>query len=72
MSAAIATKALTKRYGNTVALDRLGLSIEPGEVYGFLGPNGAGKATTIRLLLGCTVRRPASRSSASRSWTADR
>jgi ABC-2 type transport system ATP-binding protein len=50
--AAIYAEGLTKRYGATLALDRLDLSIEPGEVYGFLGPNGAGKTTTIRLLLG--------------------
>jgi ABC-2 type transport system ATP-binding protein len=52
MTAAIATHGLTKRYGATVALDDLEISIRPGEVYGFLGPNGAGKTTTIRLLLG--------------------
>src|SRR6202011_1437225 len=33
------------------ALDRLSLSIEPGEVFGFLGPNGAGKTTTLKLLM---------------------
>jgi polyether ionophore transport system ATP-binding protein len=49
---AIRTEALSKRYGSTLALDALGLSVPPGEVYGFLGPNGAGKTTTIRLLLG--------------------
>jgi ABC-2 type transport system ATP-binding protein len=43
---------LSKRYGDTLALDRLDLAVEPGEVYGYLGPNGAGKTTTIRLLLG--------------------
>lgn len=43
---------LSKRFGPTVALDELDLSVEPGEVFGFLGPNGAGKTTTIRLLLG--------------------
>jgi ABC-2 type transport system ATP-binding protein len=43
---------LTKRYGDTVALDGLDLNVEAGEVYGYLGPNGAGKTTTIRLLLG--------------------
>jgi ABC-2 type transport system ATP-binding protein len=52
MSVAIRTEALTKRYGTTLALDALDLTIEPGEVYGYLGPNGAGKTTTIRLLLG--------------------
>ena len=51
-TAAISTRGLTKRYGSTLALDSLDLSILPGEVYGFLGPNGAGKTTTIRLLLG--------------------
>ena len=49
---AIQAEGLTKRYGETLALDSLDLSIEPGEVYGYLGPNGAGKTTTIRLLLG--------------------
>lgn len=49
---AIRTERLTKRYGETLALDGLELEIAEGEVYGFLGPNGAGKTTTIRLLLG--------------------
>src|ERR1017187_9597545 len=49
---AIQTESLTKRYGETVALDRLDLAVEQGEVYGYLGPNGSGKTTTIRLLLG--------------------
>jgi len=47
---------LSKRYGETLALDRLDLTVDVGEVYGFLGPNGAGKTTTMRLLLG--VHRP--------------
>ena len=49
---AISTEGLTKRYGETVALDGLDLRVAAGEVYGYLGPNGAGKTTTIRLLLG--------------------
>src|SRR5512133_2716291 len=49
---AILAEGLTKRYGSTVALDRLDLAVRCGEVYGYLGPNGAGKTTTIRLLLG--------------------
>jgi polyether ionophore transport system ATP-binding protein len=49
---AIRAQGLTKRYGETLALDSLDLTVEPGEVYGYLGPNGAGKTTTIRLLLG--------------------
>src|SRR5690349_11423907 len=52
MCAAIQTYGLTKRYGETLALDDLDLTVREGEVYGYLGPNGAGKTTTIRLLLG--------------------
>lgn len=52
MAAAIRTKALTKRYAHTTALDSLDLEVEQGEVFGYLGPNGAGKSTTIALLLG--------------------
>jgi len=51
-AAAITTAGLGKRYGDTIALADLDLSVRPGEVYGYLGPNGAGKTTTIRLLLG--------------------
>jgi ABC-2 type transport system ATP-binding protein len=49
---AIRTEGLSKRYGETLALDALDLVVGPGEVYGYLGPNGSGKTTTIRLLLG--------------------
>jgi ABC-2 type transport system ATP-binding protein len=52
VTAAIHTERLTKRYGDTVALDGLDLTVNEGEVYGYLGPNGSGKTTTIRLLLG--------------------
>jgi ABC-2 type transport system ATP-binding protein len=52
MSAVIETHELTKRFGDTAALDHLTLTVEPGEIFGFLGPNGAGKTTTVRLLLG--------------------
>jgi ABC-2 type transport system ATP-binding protein len=52
MTAAIQAEGLTKRYGATLALDRLDLDVAKGECYGYLGPNGAGKTTTIRLLLG--------------------
>jgi ABC-2 type transport system ATP-binding protein len=43
---------LSKRYGHTLAVDRLDLSIPPGEIFGFIGPNGAGKTTTIRMMGG--------------------
>lgn len=48
----ISIKNLTKKFGATVALDKLNMSVQAGEVHGFLGPNGAGKSTTIRVLLG--------------------
>jgi ABC-2 type transport system ATP-binding protein len=49
--AAIEIDDVTKRYGSFTAVDRLDLSIEEGEVFGFLGHNGAGKSTTINMLL---------------------
>ena len=50
----IRTQQLTKAYGTRLAVDKLDLTIEPGEVFGLLGPNGAGKTTTILMLLGLT------------------
>lgn len=47
---------LTKRFGQTVAVDRIDLQVRQGEFFGFLGPNGAGKSTTIRML--CGLLRP--------------
>jgi ABC-2 type transport system ATP-binding protein len=41
---------LTKRFGDQLAVDRLTLEIDEGEVFAFLGPNGAGKTTTVRML----------------------
>ncbi|MBE2199192.1 MAG: ABC transporter ATP-binding protein [Anaerolinea sp.] len=46
----IHTENLTKHFAENVAVDRLSLTIEEGEVFGFLGPNGAGKTTTVRML----------------------
>jgi ABC-2 type transport system ATP-binding protein len=48
----IETTNLTKRYGRTLAVDNLNLSVEKGEIFGFIGPNGAGKTTTIRMMAG--------------------
>ncbi|MEU3017760.1 ABC transporter ATP-binding protein [Nocardiopsis sp. NPDC007018] len=48
----ITLRGLTKRYGDTLAVDGLDLSVRPGRVTGFLGPNGAGKTTTLRMVLG--------------------
>ncbi len=49
---AIRTEGLTRRYGQTVAVRDLDLSVPRGSVLGLVGPNGAGKTTTIKLLLG--------------------
>jgi ABC-2 type transport system ATP-binding protein len=48
----IEAQGLTKRYGETLAVDNLSFTVEPGRITGFLGPNGAGKTTTMRLILG--------------------
>lgn len=48
----IRVRGVSKRYGPVVAVDRVSLQVEPGEVYALLGLNGAGKTTLIRLLLG--------------------
>ncbi len=48
----IEARGLTKRYGDTLAVDNLSFSIAPGKITGFLGPNGAGKTTTMRMILG--------------------
>lgn len=50
----IQLEGLTKKYGDFVAVDHLGLSIQKGEIFGLLGPNGAGKSTTILMMLGLT------------------
>jgi ABC-2 type transport system ATP-binding protein len=51
----IVTRGLTKRYGNTVAVDGLDFTVSPGAVTGFLGPNGSGKSTTMRMIMGLDV-----------------
>ena len=48
----IEIRQLTKRYGETVAVDNLTFNVKPGVVTGFLGPNGSGKSTTMRLIIG--------------------
>lgn len=44
--------ALTKKFSEFIAVDRLSFQVSPGEIYGLLGPNGSGKTTTMRMLLG--------------------
>ncbi|WP_216212030.1 ABC transporter ATP-binding protein [Amycolatopsis aidingensis] len=48
----IEARGLTKRYGNTLAVNELSFDVTAGRVTGFLGPNGAGKSTTMRMMLG--------------------
>ena len=52
---AIETIALTKRFGERVAVDAVNLTVPAGTAFGFLGHNGAGKTTLIRTLLGLTT-----------------
>lgn len=49
---AIEARALTKRFGELVAVDALDLELQAGRIYGLLGPNGSGKTTLIRCLVG--------------------
>jgi ABC-2 type transport system ATP-binding protein len=55
---AIETSELTRRFNDLLAVDKLNISVERGEVFGLLGPNGAGKTTTISML--CTILKPTS------------
>ncbi len=50
----ITVSALTKRYGNRVAVDDMTFDVASGRVTGFVGPNGAGKSTTMRMMVGLT------------------
>ncbi len=50
----LSTHGLTKDFKKLRAVDRLDLTVNRGDVFGFLGPNGAGKTTTIRLIFGLT------------------
>jgi len=52
----IRATGLTKRYGETVAVDGISFEVPPGEAFGLLGPNGAGKSTTMRMLGAVSTR----------------
>jgi ABC-2 type transport system ATP-binding protein len=51
MSAIIQIDNMTKRFGKTIAVDRLNLEVPEGSIFAFLGPNGAGKTTTIKAVM---------------------
>ena len=51
-SPALVVEGLTRRYGTSVAVDNLDLTVRRGTVLGLLGPNGAGKSTTLRMIMG--------------------
>jgi ABC-2 type transport system ATP-binding protein len=52
VTTAFSCRELEKRYGTTVALGGVDLSVEPGELVGLLGPNGAGKSTLVKIACG--------------------
>ncbi|MGQ9551738.1 MAG: ATP-binding cassette domain-containing protein [Candidatus Bathycorpusculaceae bacterium] len=58
MNSIIETNNLTRQFNALVAVDRLNITVEHGEVFALLGPNGAGKTTTISML--CTILKPTS------------
>ena len=52
IAAVISASGVTRRFGERLAVDRVTLTVQPGEIFGLLGPNGAGKTTTLRMLGG--------------------
>lgn len=51
----IEAEALTKRFGDFIAVNKISFSVEKGEIFGFLGANGAGKTTAMRMLCGLSI-----------------
>lgn len=52
METVLRTQSLTKRFREKVAVNKVNITIERGDIYGFIGKNGAGKTTTMKLILG--------------------
>jgi len=55
MTAAVTAEGISKRYGDTIALEDVSLSVDNGDVFALVGPNGAGKTTLVRTLTGTTM-----------------
>ena len=62
----VSLQNVTKRFGDTLAVDNLSFDVFDGNIFGFIGPNGAGKTTTLKLIAdapgtepGCFQRRSA-------------
>jgi len=70
MSAIVRTEGLVKRYGTTVAVAGVNLSVEAGEIFGIVGPNGAGKSTTLKIL--ATLLQPTSGIAEIGGWSVTR
>ena len=51
----LATRQITKRYGSSVAVDGVSLTLQEGQIYGLVGQNGAGKTTLMRMMTGQTL-----------------
>jgi len=54
LNAIVTARGLSKRFGETKALDNIDFTIAPGRIVGLIGPNGAGKTTALKALLGLT------------------
>jgi ABC-2 type transport system ATP-binding protein len=52
VSAVISARNLTKRYGDTVAVDKVSFDIPVGRIVGLIGPNGSGKTSALKAMLG--------------------
>ena len=52
ISITLSASALTRKYGNNVAVSDVSLKLKKGEIIGLLGPNGAGKSTTMKMITG--------------------
>jgi ABC-type multidrug transport system, ATPase component len=70
MTAIVRTEGLVKRYGRTLAVAGIDLSVERGEIFGVVGPNGAGKTTTLRML--ATLLQPSAGSVEIDGWSVTR